>query len=249
MVNKLLIILFSCTLSSTLWSQETNLYSIKAENIADDELINVELPPLDELFESARSNPAVEIFKIRQEQEASSFKTEKRSWLKYFRITAGYQYGSVGVNSSMSTPDIAPIYTSSGSKQSWYNFGAGVSIPLDDLFDRVNRIKRQKLLMKQTEMEIEKLHDEQKLSIIQAYSDVQQNLVVLKTAAESVIFANAQYKSAENDFINGRVTLGDLSKDKSAQATAIATYEKSRAQLNSALLRLEVLSKTKILNK
>ena len=179
-----------------------------------DELLNIELPPLDVLFESSRQSPAVEIYKLRLQQEASTLKTERRSWLKYFSLSSTYQYGSVGVNNYMSTADIAPIYTSSGSKQSWYNVGGSITIPLDDIFDRGNRIKRQRLVMKHTEMEIEKWHDEQKLLIIEAYSEVLQTMAVLKHAVESAILASAQFKTAEVDFINGTITLEELTQEQ-----------------------------------
>jgi len=243
MVNKLLIILLSCTLSSFVSGQ------INSPDPENDKMLTIELPPLAELFESARNNPAVEIYNIRKQQEISALKTEKRSWLKYFKITATYQYGSVGYNSYMSTTEIAPIYTSSGSKQSWYNFGGGLSIPLDDLFDRGNRIKRQKLLMKQTELEIEKWHDEQKLLIVDAYSNALESLAVLKIKAEALVFSNAQYKISENDFINGKITISALNKEKGIQSSSVAEYEKTRASLYEALLRLEILSKTKIFNR
>lgn len=248
MSHKLLYIFLFCILTTYIRGQETNTLPQTSADSEADELLKTELPPLDALFESARNSPAVEIFKIRQQQEASALKTEKRSWLKYLSLSSSYQYGSVGVNNNMSTVDIAPIYTSSGTKQSWYNFGGSISIPLDDIFDRGNRIKRQRLVMKQTEMEIEKWHDEQKMAIIESYAEVLQTMALLKSAAESLVFANAQFKVAENDFINGKITLGELSNNKSLQVTAISTYENNRILLRSALQKLEILAKIKILN-
>lgn len=248
MTYKLIYIFLFFYFSSFCWSQETSTLPETPDELKTDELLNIELPPLDVLFQAARQSPAVEIYKLRQQQEASLLKTEKRSWLKYFKLSSTYQYGSVGINNYMSTVDIAPIYTSSGSKQSWYNVGGSITIPLDDLFDRGNRIKRQRLVMKQTEMEIEKWHDEQKLLIIASYAEVLQTMAVLKNAAENAIFAGAQFKTAENEFINGKIKLGDLSVEKSRQVVAVTTYENNRILLRSALQRLEVLSKTKILN-
>ena len=248
MTYKLIYIFLFFYFSSFCWSQETSTLPETPDELKTDELLNIELPPLDVLFESSRQSPAIEIYKLRLQQEASTLKTERRSWLKYFSLSSTYQYGSVGVNNYMSTADIAPIYTSSGSKQSWYNVGGSITIPLDDIFDRGNRSKRQRLVMKQTEMEIEKWHDEQKLSIIESYSNVLQTLAVLKSAAESLIFATAQFKLAENEFINGKITLGQLSNDKSIQVSAITNYENNRILLRSALQKLEILAKIKILN-
>ena len=123
MTYKLIYIFLFFYFSSFCWSQETSTLPETPDELKTDELLNIELPPLDVLFESSRQSPAVEIYKLRLQQEASTLKTERRSWLKYFSLSSTFQYGSVGINNYMSTVDIASIYTSSGSKQSWYNVG------------------------------------------------------------------------------------------------------------------------------
>ncbi|MDD4514740.1 TolC family protein [Massilibacteroides sp.] len=212
-----------------------------------EELTNMQLPPLDVLFENANNSAAVDFYRVRMEEEASLLKTEKRSWLKYFRAQSTFQYGLMGINSSFSDNDTPLFYQYSGARQAWYNVGVSVAIPFDDFFDRKNRIKRQQLKTKATEVEIEKWHDEQKLRIIEMYTKAQKELAVLKIKAESVTMANAQYQAAEQDFLNGKIEIDELNQRKSIESDALETYENTKAELNKALLQLEILSKTKII--
>lgn len=218
------------------------------ESLSPNDYLNLRLPSLEVLFENAKNSAAVDMYKVRMEEEASALKTEKRSWLKYFKIFTSYQWGLMGINSSFSDTDTPLFYQYSGARQNWYNIGASISVPFDDFFDRKNRITRQQLKTKVTQVEMEKWHDEQKLRIIEQYTKAVKELSVLRLKTESLSFANSQFEVAQQDFLNGNIEAGELSKIKLIQMDALETYESTRAELNKALLQLEVLSKTKILN-
>lgn len=239
---RLLIPFFLLVSMSALKAQESEVTGLMPDDYA-----KLQLPPLAVLFENARKSPAVEFFNIRKQEQESVLKTEKRSWMKYFRGSASYQYGKSGVLSY--SEDNLNLYQYSDIEQDLYSVGASVSIPLDDLFDRNNRIKRQKLEMQATEMEVERWHDEQKLRIVDAYTAAEQYLSVLKVKIEALTFANAQYTLAENDFINGQIDAHELSLRKNDQISVFVAYEETKGSLNNVLLRLEILSKTKIISK
>lgn len=219
------------------------------ESYKPDDYLNLRLPSLNILFENAKNSAAVDFYNVKMEEEASVLKTEKRSWLKYFKFNTTYQWGLMGVNSSFSDTDTPLFYQYSGARQNWYNVGASISIPFDDFFDRKNRITRQQLKTKATQVEMEKWHDEQKLRIIEMYTKASKELSVLKLKVESLSFANAQFELAQHNFLNGNIEAGELSQIKIIQMDALESYEQTRAELNRALLQLEVLSKTKIINR
>ena len=219
------------------------------ESLSPDDYLNLQLPPLEVLFENAKNSAAVDLYKVKMEEEASALKTEKRSWLKYFRFNSTFQLGLMGINTSFSDIDTPLFYQYSGARQNWYNVGVSLSIPFDDFFDRRNRITRQKLKTQATRVEMEKWHDEQKLKIIEMYTKAVKELSVLKLKAESLSFANAQFELAQQDFLNGNIEVGNLGQIKSMQMNALESYEQTRSELNRALLQLEILSKTKILNR
>ena len=219
------------------------------EALSPDDYLNRKLPPLEVLFENAKNSAAVDFYQVKMEEEASALKTEKRSWLKYFSFSTTYQWGMMGVNTAFSDPNTPLFYTYSGGRQNWYNVGVSIAIPFDDFFDRANRIHRQQLKTKATQVEMEKWHDDQKMKIIEVYTKAVKELSVLRLKAESLSFAKAQSDLAQNDFVNGNIETGDLSQIKSIQMSALESYEQTRSELNKALLQLEILSKTKILNR
>lgn len=216
---------------------------------APNDYAKMKLPPLDVLFENAKKSAVVELYQVKMEEEASALKTEKRSWLKFFKISTGYQWGRVGITSSFSDENTPLFYQFSGSSQSWYNVGASMSVPLNDLLDRKNRIQRQELKTRATKVEIEKWHDEQKLRIIELYMKANRELSIIKSRIEELTLSEAQYKINENDFRNGLIDISILNRAKGIQSTATEEYEKAKAELSTALLQLEVLSKTKIVGK
>ena len=99
------------------------------------------------------------------------------------------------------------------------------------------------------EQNVERWQDELSLKIIDAYTTVLQNLSMIKTQAEAVTLAIAQYKITEADFMNGKIDAVTLSRQKNIQSATVREYEQTRASLNNALLRLEIMSHTKIITK
>lgn len=217
--------------------------------ISANDYLNLQLPPLEILFENAKNSAAVDFYQVKMEEEASALKTEKRSWLKYFRFSTTYQWGLMGINSAFSDSDTPLFYQYSGGRQNWYNVGVSVAIPFDDFFDRGNRIHRQQLKTKATQVEMEKWHDDQKMKIIDLYTKAIKELSVLRLKAESLSFANTHFDLSKQNFLNGKIDTGDLNQIKAMQMDALESYEQTRSELNKALLQLEILSKTKILNR
>ncbi|MDD4190771.1 MAG: TolC family protein [Mangrovibacterium sp.] len=236
-----IILLFAIPLS-VLKAQESGV-----AGLIPDDYATLQLPPLETLFENSRKSAAVEYYRLRMQEQESMLKSEKRSWLKYFRASANYQYGKTGVLSY--SEDNLSLYQYSDVEQSFYSAGGSINIPIDDLFDRPNRVKRQKLEMEATKIEVERWHDEQKMRIIELYTSAEQLLNQIKVKIETLTFARAQYQMAEKEFINGKIEVQDLSQQKANQASALVDYEHTRASLNRALLQLEILSKTEILKR
>lgn len=226
--------------------------SILAQDFAEldaEDYLNLRLPPLSLLLENAKASPVVEYYDKKKEMDESLVSTEKKKWLNYVKLVGGYQYGVIGNNTSFSDTNTPLFYQYSGNKQNWYNLGVSVSIPLDDLFDRKNRIRKQKIEVETNEYEKEKWYDEQKLRIVDLYSTASKNLAVLKIRSEALTLSEAQFKLSENDFINNKITVQELNRQKSMYTAAAIEYEETKALLNSGLLQLEILSKTKIISK
>lgn len=213
--------------------------------------MNLHLPPLYELLENARAqSPQVNQFASKKEQEEREIKTLRRSWLKNIKLNAQYSYGSTDVNSLMYYDKNLPVVQNvTGTTQAWWTVGAGISLPLDEIFNRRNRIKQQRKRLESIEYEMNSWYDEICLKIIEAYTSAVENLSLLETSARSMVAAKAQYVAAEADFVNGKIDAQTLSRQKSIESSTIREYEQTRSLLNKALLQLEVLSKTPIISK
>lgn len=209
----------------------------------------IALPPLEELFENAKKSPSVEMYEAKMEAQDNQLITEKRSWLKYFRVGGSWQYGNIAINSAFTNEYTPLFYQSSGVIQSsWYGT-AGISIPLDDLFDRGNRVKRQKMERRFTELEMEKWFDEQKIRIVNSYVKVVTAVSILKRKMENLTIATAQLEMVENDFTNGHALISDLNAAKKMELEAFEAYKLTQTTITSEILNLEILSKTKIISK
>lgn len=79
------------------------------EAFSPDDYLNLKLPPLEILFENSKKSAAVDFYQVKMEEEASALKTEKRSWLKYFRFSTTYQWGMMGMNTAFSDPN-TPLF-------------------------------------------------------------------------------------------------------------------------------------------
>lgn len=220
---------------------------ISGLNIND--LKKISLPSLDVLFENARNNPNYELADVKEQIEINNFRKEKKAWLSYLSLRGSYQYGMFG-NESTYTDVYTPVYYNySTAAQNSYSLGAGVSIPLDHLFDLKGRSKRQKMLVKSANLEKEIKFEEIKKEIIILYTNALSQINILKLRSESLVITSAQYEIAEKNFANGTIDSGELSQEKQRQTISFEQYENTKAELTKNLLILETISQTPILNR
>ncbi|MBS4765694.1 TolC family protein [Alistipes sp. kh20] len=235
----------STTAAPAVYSEYTDLARMSAESY-----MNLHLPPLYVLLENARErSPQVNQFASTKEQEEREIKTLRRSWLKNIKLNAQYSYGSTDVNSQIYQDINLPIIQNvTGTTQAWWTVGAGISLPLEEIFNRRNRIKQQRKRLESIEYEMNSWYDEICLKIIECYTSAVENLSLLETSARSMVAAKAQSLAAEADFVNGKIDAQTLSRQKSIESSTVREYEQTRSLLNKALLQLEVLSKTPIIS-
>ena len=214
-----------------------------------DDYKKISLPPLDILFENAKNNPIYELTEVKEQIEINNLYKEKKAWLNYFSLKGSYQYGMFG-NESTFTDVYTPVYFNySTAAQNSYSVGAGISIPLDHLFDLRGRVKRQKMLVKSATLEKEMKFEEIKKEIIILYSNALSQLNVLKLRSENLVITNAHYEIAEKNFANGTIDSGELSVEKQRQTVSLEQYENTKAELTKSLLILETITQTPLLNR
>ena len=221
------------------------------QRLTPEDYIDMQLPPLHVLMENARHAPQVGYYESNREIEERELKTVRRNWMRNFKLNANYNYGSSDIYNQNYQDSNIPIWTTTttGREQSWWNVGASLSIPLDEIFNRRNKIKQQKKRIENTQYDLDRWYDELRMKIIDAYTTAVEQLSILRSAAEAKITSEAQYRMTEVDFVKGKLDAQTLSRQKSLENSATREYEQVRRNLNDALLRLEILTHTPIINK
>lgn len=217
--------------------------------LSEEDYSRIELPPLSVLFENAKNNPIYELADVKATIERKLLKKEKWAFLGFFSLRGSYQYGMFGNESTFTDVAVAPYLSYSTQAQNGYTVGAGMSIPLDDLFDLKGRVNRQRLTLKSAELEREIKYDEIKKNIIEVYAMAISQLKVLQTRSENMVLASIQYGISEKNFANGTIDSDELATNKEKQSQAEEAYEKSKFELTKSLMILEVFSRTPIIRK
>lgn len=248
--NKLKIILFIIlSLGITkIYAQEITINNIELD-LEFEDYKNLTLPPLDVLFENAKNAPAYELAQVEEEIERNLLKKEKKAFLGFFSLRGSWQYGNF-TNDASYSDIVTPIINSyNKATQTSYSVGAGINIPLDQLFDLKGKVKRQKMNVRVAELQKEKEYELIKKNIIDLYAQAVSQLNTLKIRAEAINVSKAQYEIAERHFINGTISSDALSVEKERQSVSLQRYENSRFELNKSLMTLEVITQTPIIKK
>lgn len=242
--KKLIVFIFPILLSLPVLSQNEQ-ESIDMDSF---DYTHLQLPPLETLFENAQKTPAIEIYENQKKIQERLLKKEKRQWLNFISLKAGYAYGKTDNYGSISDVQTPIFYQYTGINQHYYNAGGNINIPLESLFDLKGKIKRQKLVVEGAELEREKAFLELKQNISTLYVDILSAISSLKIAGEAVAVAQAAYSLKEIEFQKGTASATDLVNIKRQQMEVNDIYQNTRSRLSSSILILEIISNTPIIS-
>ena len=201
---------------------------------------HVELPPLSVFLSSAYDHPSVRIYEAKRDEEKATLKDTQSKWLNYFRISGLYQYGQLAALTK-NTEIESSMYAFDTKAQNQFNIGMVLSIPIGDLLGQKQKNRAQRARLHQIEYEYE--------ISLEAYNQVIQQLAVLKAKSDAAALYNAQMKISEQDFINGKISIIELSLERSRRSSAVVSYQEGRAALHNAITLLEMLTNVKVMNK
>lgn len=245
----ILVILFASFITDKCIAQNEDATISDYSELNNNELQNINLPPLSLLFENAKKSPTYQFQENDILIQKMLLSKQKRDFLSFFSIRGSYQYGKVA-NDAYYSDVYTPATTNfSSTTQNLYSVGAGVSIPLDKLFDIRPSIKRQRLAIRSAELEREIKFEELKKQIIELYSSVMLNISTLKICNDAMVQATVQYEYTENKFANGKATPIDLATTKSAQSQTRQAFETCKSNLIKDMMTLELLSHTPLFKK
>lgn len=213
-------------------------------NLDEEDYDALVIPPLSELFEAAVSSASVKSAQATLDVAKYELITVRRQWLQWLKMNASYSFGNSDMYAVqlLETTNQIWTYNQRQQQQMFWNIGAGISIPLSDLFTHGNKVRQQKARIRAAEAERDMAYQEVKNLVISYYVDAVKQLNLFKVYAENYAAAESQYFISEQDFINGELSVHDLFIMKNYQSGAKLEYEQCKAALNQALLCLEVVT-------
>ena len=205
------------------------------------------LPPLSVLLENAKASPNIlSLEKARQIAQAEVAK-QRRHIFSYLRAHASYSYGKSDVWGNNSSNTSPMIYQFQGSTQNYWNVGASLSLPLEDILDLRASVTRKKFEVDQAVIQKDIAYDELKLKIASLFVKITNNLITLKTLGE----AAAAYQGAgalnREEFENGSLAIQDYAYTKLHESGQVTSYQTLQTEITTDILTLEILTHTPIL--
>ena len=205
------------------------------------------LPPLAVLFENAKSNPQIlTLEKARQLAEAEVAK-QKRHIFSYITGHASYSYGLTDMWGNSASAYSSVIYQYQGSKQSYWNIGINLAIPIEDILDLTAAVKRKRIEADQAVLQKDMAYDQLKQQIATLFIKITNSLVSLKTLGE----AAAAYQGAgalnKEDFENGNLDIAAYASTKMYESGQVQQYQGLQTEITTDIITLEILTHTPII--
>lgn len=235
-IPKLFIFVILISLSNKSYSQDSILNIFSSDKYKD-----LVMPPIDTLFYYAGQNIHIKIHDHRALEQESNIKSERMGWFNYLRFSSSYQYGFLGAESLVQGYLIPTYYQNSQNAQNIYHIGASIIIPLGDVLDRSNKIKKQKHILNKIKYEKDISIEDQKIIIIELYNQADEYISLLKIKTEAKDFAQVLSTIGQKDFINGKSDLNTLSQIKHSESVAFSEFERVRTELKTTLMKIEIL--------
>jgi outer membrane protein TolC len=208
---------------------------------------NFHLPPLAVLFENAKSTPQIiTLEKARQLAQAEVAK-QKRHIFSYITGRASYNYGKTDMWGNNSTTASPMVYQFQGSEQSYWNVGASLSLPLDDVLDLGAAVKRKKLEADQAVLAKDIAYDQLKLQIATLFVKITNDLVTLKTIGEGAAAYQGAGALTREDFENGNLSIEEFAYTKQRESQQVTNYQTLQTSITTDILTLEILTHTPII--
>ena len=250
-LKRLLFVVFTAGLSTSTFAQfdESGIAAGFFDSSKDKEINFSEfhLPPLAILFENAKSTPQImTLEKARQLAQAEVAK-QKRHIFSYITGRASYSYGKTDLWGNNSTTASPMVYQFQGSEQSYWNVGASLAVPVEDILDLGAAVKRKKLAVDQATLAKDIAYDELKLQIATLFVKITNNLVILKTLGESAAAYQGAGALNREDFENGNMDIQDYASTKMYESGQVSQYQSLQTTITTDILTLEILSHTPII--
>jgi len=172
---------------------------------------------------------------------------QKRHIFSYITGRASYSYGKSDVWGNNSTTASPMIYQFQGSEQSYWNVGASLAIPVEDILDLGAAVKRKKLAVDQAVLAKDIAYDKLKLQIATLFVKITNDLVTLKTIGEGAAAYQGAGALTREDFENGNLSIEDFAFTKQRESAQVQSYQALQTSITTDIITLEIITHTPII--
>ena len=250
-LKRLLFVVVTAGLSTTAFAQfdESGIAAGFFDSSKDKEINFSEfhLPPLAILFENAKSTPQIMTLEKARQMAQAEVAKQKRHIFSYVTGRASYSYGKSDVWGNNSSSTNMMIYQFQGSEQSYWNVGATLSLPLEDVLDLGAAVKRKKLAVDQAVLAKDIAYDQLKLQIASLFVKITNDLVTLKTIGEGAAAYQGAGALTREDFENGNLSIEDFAFTKQRESAQVQSYQSLQTSITTDIITLEILTHTPII--
>lgn len=236
----ILAVLFSLVVKPVIGQNNHNEDYNYFNPLTDD--ITKRLPPLRILVDSAGFNsPDVKYENLKVDYYSYEQISAAREWLEYLSVNVDAVYGHWDYRDKDEATQVDRFYYT----ESWRSTGAlmfYVRMPLGALFDRQNRINKQKkwIEISLTQREINRRYLEERVIII--YNDLVNAQAQIRIYNDYQQFTMMQMQMAQNEWLNGEIGTAEYARLKEIQTSGAQRYQQAIADFNKNYQTLEVLT-------
>jgi hypothetical protein len=205
------------------------------------------LPPLAVLFENAKSNPQILSLEKARELAQAEVAKQKRHIFSYITGHASYSYGIGDMWGNSQSAYSQTIYQYQGTKQSYWNIGINLAIPVEDILDLTSAIKRKRLEADQAVIQKDIAYDQLKQQIASLFIKITNNLVTLKTMGEAAAAYQGAGALTKEDFENGNLNMAAYADTKRFESGQVSGYQSMQTEITTDIITLEILTHTPII--
>ena len=205
------------------------------------------LPPLAVLFENAKTNPQILSLEKSRELAQAEVAKQKRHIFSYVTGHASYSYGIGDMWGNSSSGYTQTILQYQGTKQSYWNVGVNLAIPVEDILDLTAAVKRKKIEVEQAIINKDIAYDELKRQIASLFVKITNSLVTLKTLGEAAAAYQGAGALTREDFENGNLDIAAYAETKRFESGQVSGYQSLQTEITTDIITLEILTHTPII--
>lgn len=204
--------------------------------------ISLRIPPLEDLIDSAIvHSPVLKVSDADIMIAKYNIKSMKRQWMENFYLDGQLQtdvWDALTNNRTTYGDDNTII-----SYQDNYRYlvAASVRIPMDDFWDRRNRIKMETKQLEKNMANRDYQILQLRQAIITQYNTLIVNQRILRIANDNVIANALQKEMGDKEFVNGQTTLYELAYINEMYRKAVTDFEDARFQFYNSYMQLQEL--------